>query len=80
MGLLAPLLNRHGFSQVNKRVTALHLWPRDRSVTLVLAYGSDSSVEKESESVIHKALPDLTIQSQIKELYNNIVCSLDARN
>ena len=33
------------FSPVNERVIFLHLWVKDRSVTVVSAYGPNSSVE-----------------------------------
>ncbi|KAK3517263.1 hypothetical protein QTP70_001755 [Hemibagrus guttatus] len=45
--LIAPQLSRHvlEFSPVNKRVVSLCLQARDRSLTVVLAYGPNASVE-----------------------------------
>ena len=43
--LIAPQLSRHvlEFSPVNVRVVSLCLWVRDRSLTIVSAYGPNSS-------------------------------------
>ncbi|KAK3514352.1 hypothetical protein QTP70_015881 [Hemibagrus guttatus] len=45
--LIAPQLSRHvlEFSPVNERVVSLRLWARDRCLTVVSAYGPNSSVE-----------------------------------
>uniref|UniRef100_A0A671U0G4 Endonuclease/exonuclease/phosphatase domain-containing protein n=1 Tax=Sparus aurata TaxID=8175 RepID=A0A671U0G4_SPAAU len=43
--LIAPQLSRHVFSPVNERVASLRLWVRDRSLTVVSAYGPNSGAE-----------------------------------